>query len=70
MGVLGNPPVAGKCVRDVLTYGVEAMGSYGPVSVQGEYFGSHYDRDAGSVLETSTLGYYAPGGSSLDFNGY
>jgi len=70
VGVLGNPAVAGKCVRDVLTYGLEAMGSYGPVSVQGEYFGSHYDRDAGSVLEASTLGYYAPGGSSLDFNGY
>ena len=40
VGVLGNPTVAGKCVRDILTYGLEAMGSYGPVSVQGEYFGS------------------------------
>jgi phosphate-selective porin OprO/OprP len=68
--VLGNPPVAGKCVRDVLTWGVEAVGSYGPASVQAEYFGAHYDRDGGSVLEASTLGYYAPGGSSLDFNGY
>jgi phosphate-selective porin OprO and OprP len=70
VGVLGNPAVAGKCVRDVLTWNAEISAVYGPASVQGEYFSAHYSRDAGSVLEASTLGYYAPGGASLDFNGY
>jgi len=70
VAIAGSPPVAGKCVRDVISYGAELVGSYGPFSLQAEYMSAHYDRDAGSVLEANTLGYYAPGGSSLNFKGY
>jgi phosphate-selective porin OprO and OprP len=57
-------------VRNILGYGAELVGVYGPLSVQAEYLGAHYNRDAGAVLEASTLGYYAPGGSLLNFDGY
>jgi phosphate-selective porin OprO and OprP len=70
VGVFGNPGVAGKCTHDVVTWGAEAVGAYGPVSVQAEYFGSHYSRDPGSILEASTLGYYAPGGSTYQASGF
>ena len=70
VGVFGNPGVAGKCTHDVVTWGVEAVAAYGPISVQAEYFGSHYSRDPGSILEASTLGFYAPGGSTYEASGY
>src|SRR5208283_1066302 len=70
VGVFGNPGVAGKCTHDVVTWGAEAVVAYGPASVQAEYFGSHYSRDPGSILEASTLGYYAPGGSTYEASGF
>src|ERR1700730_7089733 len=39
--------VGQNCVKDVLGYGAELVGSYGPFSVQAAYLGMHYDRDAG-----------------------
>ncbi len=70
VGVFGNPGVAGKCTHDVVTWGAEAVAAYGPVSVQAEYYGSHYSRDPGAILEASTLGTYAPGGSTYEASGY
>jgi len=70
VGIFGNPGVAGKCTHDVVTWGAEAVAAYGPASVQAEYFGSHYSRDPGSILEASTVGYYAPGGSTYEASGF
>ena len=70
VSVLGNAGAAGKCTHDVVTWGAEAVAAYGPVSLQSEYFGSHYSRDPGAILEASTVGYYAPGGSTYEASGY
>jgi phosphate-selective porin OprO/OprP len=70
VAIAGNPVVAGKCVRDVFSYGAEFVGSYGPFSLQAEYLGAHYDRRGGSLALANAAGIYAPGGASLDFNGY
>jgi len=66
----GNPPIAGKCVRDMLLYGAEIAAASGPFSAQAEYLGAHYDRDNYAILLANAAGNYAPGGSRLDFNGY
>ena len=70
VGIFGNPGAAGQCTHDVVTWGAEAVAAYGPVSLQSEYFGSHYSRDPGAILEASTVGYYAPGGSTYEASGY
>ncbi|MGA9602213.1 MAG: porin [Methylocystis sp.] len=70
VGVFGNPGVAGKCTHDVVSWAAEAVAAYGPVSVQAEYFGAHYSRDPGAILEASTLGSYAPGGSTYEASGF
>jgi phosphate-selective porin OprO/OprP len=62
--------VAGKCTKDVLDYGAELAVVYGPISLQAEYMGAHYDRKQGSILAAQVAGVFAPGGTSLDFNGY
>ncbi len=41
--------VGQNCVKDVLGYGAELVASYGPFSVQAEYLGTHYDRDAALI---------------------
>lgn len=61
---------AGKCIKDVTVYGAEVAAAYGPFSVQAEYIGSHYNRDSGALARANLLGAFAPGGASLDFNGY
>lgn len=61
---------AGKCIKDVTAYGAEFAAAYGPFSVQAEYIGSHYNRDPAALARANRLGAFAPGGSSLDFNGY
>jgi phosphate-selective porin OprO/OprP len=66
----GLPAVSGNCVRDVVGYGAELAASYGPLSVQAEYLGAHYDRRADRLAVARAAGDYAPGGTSLDFNGY
>jgi phosphate-selective porin OprO/OprP len=68
--VAGAPLVAGKCVRNVIGYGAEFMGSYGPFSVQAEYMGAHYNRRGGSLALANLSGVYAPGGTSLNYDGY
>ena len=70
ISIAGNPPVAGKCVRDVLVYGAEAAAAYGPLSLQAEYVGAHYDRNKTAILLANASGNFAPGGSSLNFYGY
>src|ERR1700730_2210418 len=47
--------VGQNCVKDVLGYGAELVGSYGPFSVQAEYLGMHYDRDAGLLTPQAAL---------------
>jgi phosphate-selective porin OprO/OprP len=54
-----------NCTKDVLDYGAEFVGAYGPFSIQGEYMGAHYDRNP-SLIEFLK----APGAASLDFSGY
>lgn len=66
----GLPAVSGNCVRDVVGYGAEFMAAYGPLSVQAEYLGAHYDRRADRLATARAAGNYAPGGTSLDFDGY
>ena len=54
-----------NCTKNVLDYGAEAVGAYGPFSVQAEYMGAHYNRDA-ALIELLK----APGASALNFSGY
>jgi phosphate-selective porin OprO and OprP len=54
-----------NCTKNVLDYGAEFVGVYGPFSVQGEYMGAHYNRDPALIKFLK-----APGGSVLDFSGY
>jgi phosphate-selective porin OprO and OprP len=57
--------VGQNCVKDVVNYGAELVAAHGPFSVQAEYLGMHYDRDA-SLIELLK----APGGTSVTFSGY
>ena len=54
-----------NCVNSMLGYGAEFVASYGPFSVQGEYRGMHYDRNA-SIIAWQ----HAPGGTSVNFSGW
>lgn len=68
----GARAVAGKCVSDLVDYGAEFVAAYGPFSVQGEYMGAHYNRDAGALLfaRANGAGINSVGGTSLNFNGF
>jgi len=57
--------VGTNCVKDVVNYGAELVASWGPFSVQAEYFGMHYDRNPAIIFWQ-----HAPGGSTIDFNGF
>ncbi len=54
-----------NCVKSVLNYGAELVAAHGPFSVQAEYLGVHYDRDAALITAL-----HAPGGTSVNFSGY
>ena len=54
-----------NCVNSMVGYGAEFVGSYGPFSVQAEYRGMHYDRNASIILWQQ-----APGGTSVNFSGW
>ena len=69
-GIAGNPAVAGHCVKNVLGYGLEAVGVYGPLAIQAEYMDAQYNRNNRNILEANLAGAISPGGSSLNFNGY
>jgi phosphate-selective porin OprO/OprP len=69
-GAVGTALVAGKCVKTVVGYGAELAAAYGPFSVQAEYLGAHYERNPNALAFANASGVFAPGGSSLDFNGY
>jgi phosphate-selective porin OprO and OprP len=79
-GLLGTQPltcvsaalqlVGQNCVTDVLNYSVEAVASFGPFSIQGEYIGMRYDRDAALLAFFNSGGRHAPGGTSINFSGY
>jgi phosphate-selective porin OprO/OprP len=57
--------VGTNCVKNVLNYGAELEAAWGPFSVQAEYLGMHYDRDAAIILWQR-----APGGTSINFDGF
>jgi phosphate-selective porin OprO and OprP len=75
MNLLGTQPltcvaasaqiVGENCVKNVENYGFELVASHGPFSVQAEYLGMHYNRDA-ALIEFL----HAPGGTSVNFSGY
>jgi phosphate-selective porin OprO/OprP len=69
-----GPAIAGQCVSSVVSFNAELAAAYGPFSFQGEYFGSHYSRNAGALAvasrATSGAGANSLGGTSLDFNGF
>lgn len=69
---VGAPTTAavGHCTRDVVSYGLELAAAHGPFDLQAEYLGTHYNRDMGKILQARASGAFAPGGSSLFFNGY
>ncbi|HEY8261294.1 MAG TPA: porin, partial [Methylosinus sp.] len=54
-----------NCTKDVLTSGAELVASYGPLSVQAEYFHQRYNRTPWLIAA-----FGAPGGATLDFSGY
>jgi phosphate-selective porin OprO and OprP len=57
--------VGTNCVKDVVNYGAELVGSWGPFSVQAEYIGMHYDRNPAIIFWQ-----HAPGGSTINFDGF
>jgi phosphate-selective porin OprO and OprP len=57
--------VGENCVKSVVNYGAEFVAAHGPFSVQAEYLGMHYDRDAGIIAWQ-----HASGGTSVTFSGY
>lgn len=57
--------VGTNCVKNVLNYGAELEAAWGPFSVQAEYLGMHYDRDAAIIYWQR-----APGGTSINFDGF
>jgi phosphate-selective porin OprO and OprP len=59
-----------NCVKDVVNYGAELVASYGPFSLQAEYRGMHYDRDGARLAFFNSFGNHAPGGTSVNFNGF
>lgn len=75
MNLLGTQPltcvaasaqvVGGNCTKSVINYGAELVAAYGPFSVQGEYLGMHYNRDA-SLIQL----FGAPGATTVNFSGY
>lgn len=79
-GLLGTQPltcvsaalqlVGQNCVTDVVNYSAEAVASYGPFSIQGEYIGMHYTRDAALLAFFNSGGRHAPGGTSINFDGF
>jgi phosphate-selective porin OprO/OprP len=54
-----------NCVNSMIDYGAEFVASYGPFSVQGEYRGMHYDRNASIILWQQ-----APGNTNVNFSGW
>jgi phosphate-selective porin OprO and OprP len=64
--------VGTNCVKDVVNYGAELVASWGPFSVQGEYIGMHYDRNAAIIFWQNHIagGTRPPGGATVNFNGF
>ncbi len=54
-----------SCLKYSYNYGFEAVGAYGPFSLQGEYIAAQYERDS-----TNAFLYGNGGGSSLRYSGY
>jgi phosphate-selective porin OprO and OprP len=62
--------VGQNCVKDVLNPGAELLAAYGPFSVQAEYLAMHYDRNPALLTFFNTGGRNAPGGTSINFDGF
>jgi phosphate-selective porin OprO/OprP len=54
-----------NCTKNVEQYGAELEAAWGPFSVQGEWVGSHYNRDPGIIIRQG-----APGAATLNFSGW
>ncbi|MCI0598189.1 MAG: OprO/OprP family phosphate-selective porin [Beijerinckiaceae bacterium] len=70
---LATRAVAGKCVSDIVSYGAELVASVGPFSLQGEYMGVNYNRNASALAVAAAANGLFPnalGGTSLHFSGY
>jgi phosphate-selective porin OprO/OprP len=63
---------AGECVKSLITWNAELAAAYGPFSVQGEYFGSQYNRSQAALnyATAAGAGVNASGSSSLAFSGF
>ncbi len=83
-GTLSTSTGAGGCTKNVETLNAEFFGSYGPFSLQGEYYASWYNRSSNALLRDTAVQvvnpanglinpnatYFNPGGTSLFFSGY
>ena len=61
---------AGKCVKDVLVFGAEISGAYGPLSLQAEYMGAQYNRNASAILENNVAASLANSAYAANAKGY
>ena len=61
---------AGKCVKDVLVFGAEISGAYGPFSLQAEYMGAQYNRNASAILENNVAATLANTAYAANAKGY
>ena len=61
---------AGKCVKDVLVFGAEISGAYGPFSLQAEYMGAQYNRNASAILENNVAATLANNAYAANAKGY
>ena len=68
--LIATSSVAGHCTRDVVSYGLEMAGAYGPMDFQAEYLGTNYNRNMNKILLARASGIFAPGGASQFFSGY
>jgi phosphate-selective porin OprO and OprP len=59
-----------NCVKDMVNPAADLLAAYGPFSVQAEYFAMHYDRNAALLALFNSFGNHAPGGTSINFNGF
>ncbi|MGA8171311.1 MAG: porin [Methylocystis sp.] len=67
---IAGTTAAGKCVKDVLVYGAEISGAYGPFSLQAEYMGARYDRNASAILENNVAAILANNAYAPNAKGY
>lgn len=64
-----GPTTLGKnCTNDIVNYGFESAAAWGPFSLQGEFMGIHYNRNAAKVVATKSA--LLGNGADVDYFGY